>query len=441
MKALLISPGPRPGVAALTEAAPLGLTKLLGKSLLEYWLAHLVQSGARRVQVLASDRPEQVRQELGDGSRWGLHLEVTPAARELSPAEARARYRSGCKPDWLPAPEDVSVADHLPGATHRPLGTGYADWFAGLVDWMPHAASPDRIGLRQLHPGIWCGRQTRVSPLAQLRPPCWLGESVWIGPGAVVGPEAVIEDRVFVDGRAEILRSVVGPETYVGQMAQIRDSLAWGNTLLNWQTGWRTEVSDAFLLAPLGSRRARSKPSGPWGRAAAVAVMGATLPLALVAMLKARLRGQPVFRRRLAVRPQLRDRRRQGLPVVYFELAAARGWLRRWPQLWKVACGEFAWVGNRPLDPEQALRLANDFERLWLTAPLGLVSLADANGCADVFDDEACAHASFYAACARPGLNRRILLRAVLGRLRPRRALPVAGEYTAPLAPLAEEQG
>jgi len=59
--------------------------------------------------------------------------------------------------------------------------------------------------------------------------------------------------------------------------------------------------------------------------------------------------------------------------------------------------GEFAWVGNRPLTSAQADVLSNDFERLWLNAPIGLVSLADVRGCLDSLSDESRAHASFYA--------------------------------------------
>ena len=54
-------------------------------------------------------------------------------------------------------------------------------------------------------------------------------------------------------------------------------------------------------------------------------------------------------------------------------------------------------MGNRPLTYSQATQLTNDFERLWLAAPIGLFSLADAHGCADSLSDESRAHASFYA--------------------------------------------
>ena len=69
MNAALICPGERPSVSALAQSTPLALTPILGKTLLEYWLDHLVDRGVRHVFLLASDRPEQIRAWVGDGVR------------------------------------------------------------------------------------------------------------------------------------------------------------------------------------------------------------------------------------------------------------------------------------------------------------------------------------------------------------------------------------
>src|SRR5690606_23161065 len=96
------------------------------------------------------------------------------------------------------------------------------------------------------------------------------------------------------------------------------------------------------------------------------------------------------------------------------ELTGGSNWLKRWPQFWSVVRGDLNWVGNRPLRPPQALELANDFERLWLTAPVGLVSLADANSCTEGVSHEICAHASFYAVNASRSLDWYVLTRAMI---------------------------
>jgi hypothetical protein len=95
--------------------------------------------------------------------------------------------------------------------------------------------------------------------------------------------------------------------------------------------------------------------------------------------------------------------------MTYSELRSLRGIARRWPQLWRIVRGEFTWVGNRPLLREQATQLETEFEQLWLSAPVGLVSLSDVLGCGDRFDDDARAHSSFYAAHANRQIDRKVL--------------------------------
>jgi NDP-sugar pyrophosphorylase family protein len=414
MKTLLICPGNREAVAPLAEACPLSNVPILGKTLIEYWLEHLAQCGATHVCILATDRPQQVRTLVGDGARWGLHVEVLPEVRELAVAEARAKFISRDESAWLPAPDDVHLMDHLPELPERPLFTSYACWFAALQAWMPHAATPDRIGVRQIRPGVWAGLHTQISPDAELHAPSWIGENVHIGPGAVIGPWSVLETGAYVEGEAEIAGSMIGPATFVGKLTEVRHSIAWGSTLVNWKLDSCIKVADAFLLCGRGQYRSQFQHGALLGRIAAAWVITLTLPLALFAALKTALQGRRVLRPQLAVRPQpVGSLPMAGDTLIYYQFTGVPGWLRRWPQLFNIMCGDFAWIGNRPLSPREAARLDNDFERLWLAAPLGLVSLADTEVGRAFFDDEARAHASYYAARANWRLDVTIFARAV----------------------------
>jgi carbonic anhydrase/acetyltransferase-like protein (isoleucine patch superfamily) len=256
MKSLLICPDERIGVAELAESAPLANVPILGKSLVEYWLEHLAAAGAAEVLVLAVDRPDQVRAGVGDGARWGLRVTVQPDKRERTLEEARAKYQD--QPAmWLPAPNDAFLMDHLPNLPHLPLFTSYADWFAAARALMPLALTPDRIGVRELKPGVWVGLRAHVAPDAKLIAPCWIGERAWIEAGAVIGPNAVLEREVFVARGAEVSRSAIGPETFVGQFTEVRNSIAWGSTLINWERDSCLKVPDAFLLCSREPQRAR----------------------------------------------------------------------------------------------------------------------------------------------------------------------------------------
>lgn len=413
MKALLICPADRPAVTHLAESAPLALATLFGKPLLEYWLEALFSRGVTHVIVLASDRPHAVRTLVGDGARWGLTIDFVTQSHELTTAEARAQFRAHDTTGWL-ADGDVVLIDHLPGLPAHRLFESYAGWFAALQAFMPQAVTPARIGIRETQPGIWIGLHAQIAPTATLHAPCWIGEDTIIGANTWIGPGAILEDRVVIADGARITHSVIGPETFVGELISVTDSVVQGATVVNWKNGSCLRVPDAFFLCSLNTRHfGPPHPSIP-GRLLAAAAMAGTAPIALVLMAWSSLRGDSPLLLRLAVRPQRTVRNTTVKIFAYYELADGSNWLRRWPQFWSVVRGDFTWVGNRPLRPSQALALTHDFERLWLTAPVGLVSLADAHGCTDELSDEACAHASYYAVNASRRLDWFVLSRAFL---------------------------
>jgi hypothetical protein len=408
MKAILICPDLMNALPFFSHGGPVALVPALGASLLGHALTRLAEAGAKEVLVLAADRPEQIRRATGKGERWGLRIEVLAESRDLSVEEAREKYRPKNAEGWLPEGTDVLVADRLmavegAGALHAPQR-----WFAILQEWLPQAAAR-RVGVREVAPGVWAGLRARIDEGANVQGPCWLGEGVRIAKGAKVGPHALIEDGALIDQDAEVSESWVGPQTYVGAMTHVHRSFAWGRSLLNYDTNSCVEVPDAFLLSELQPSDQLRPQGSILGRLLALALGVLTSPVAVLAWFQALRKKTGFCVQRAAVVPlgagaELRE-------VTYGEFPVLSGLWRRWPQIWNIVRGDFAWVGNRPLTREQAEELTGEFEQLWLAAPVGLVSLGDVEGCAESFDDEARAHASFYAAQAGRQLDRQILRR------------------------------
>lgn len=257
MKALLICPSERAGVASLSVAAPLAAVPALGQSLLEYWLAHAANSGVKEVVVLAHDRPELITAVAGNGERWGLVVRVAEESRELSPAQAQLKYA----PELGKEAEKCLVAtlDRFPEAAGD-VFSGYEEWYHGLRQWLGKAATPDRVGMHEVRPGIWQGAHSHVSEHARLHPPCWMGQRVYVGAGAELGPGSIIEDGVFIEPNAEVAESWVAPDTFVGQFARISGSLALGSTLIDWRGGTVACVPDSFLLCSLRKPRQSGRP-------------------------------------------------------------------------------------------------------------------------------------------------------------------------------------
>jgi hypothetical protein len=251
MKTLLICPALRPAVAHLAAHSPLALAQVLGETVIGHWIEHLAALGATEMRVIAPDRPDLVRAELGSGARWGVQIEVLAPGVELTPAEAAARYRAPGEGGWMPPPYHGVAVTHLPGCADLPLFASYAGWFAAGLAWMPRALTPARMRVSEVRPGVWIGRRARVSPKARLIAPCWIGDQAYVGPEAVIGPGAILEDRSFVEAGARISESSVGENTFVGRMSVVRGSLAAGSTLTNWRTGSSLDVPDPFLMCSL----------------------------------------------------------------------------------------------------------------------------------------------------------------------------------------------
>jgi len=233
---------------------------LLGQSLLEYWFSALALRGVSHVTVLAHDRPNLVGEIVSSGERWGLSAKVVEESRELTPAEAFLKY----SPDLeiTPSPDAITVLDHFPALPEQSMLTSYESWFAALRCWIPFAVTVDRVGFNETRPGVWTGCHSHISPQAQLHAPCWIGQHVFVGANAQIGPGAIVEDGAFVEPGSELAECWIGPDTFVGEFARITNSLAWGSTLVNWQTGSAAQIADPFLLCAL--RQPRQSRSPGW---------------------------------------------------------------------------------------------------------------------------------------------------------------------------------
>jgi len=70
----------------LTRMTPKPLLPLNGRPLLEYIIAHLARHEYNEVAVNLHFMPEKVREFLGDGSRWGIHIEYSDEPELLGTA-------------------------------------------------------------------------------------------------------------------------------------------------------------------------------------------------------------------------------------------------------------------------------------------------------------------------------------------------------------------
>jgi len=291
MKVILICPSERHELEELTGNRPLAALPLLCDTALGLWLSHLAARGVKHVKILAADRADYLKALVGSGEKWGVEATVHSEAIEPTPQEARKKHKPSDAAGFVAEPEDVQIVDHLPWDDTYPMFGGYASWFGACQAILNQIQPGFRLGMRQLKPGVWVGRGSRIDNTAQLVGPCWIGRGVHLGENAIVGPNCIVEDETYIDDNAELADAWIGPDTYVGALTQVKDSLAWGNALINWRTNSHITVPDPFLLSSVEQARNAVKGLLAPSRLPALFTETFSRPIAALASLKAKLPG------------------------------------------------------------------------------------------------------------------------------------------------------
>lgn len=371
-----------PDFAALDTLArrpePFVLWPVGPQSLLAHWMDAAVARGARRVRILAQDRPTLVRDFFAVFDYWSCAVEV------LSSRPA----------DW---PSGAEVLDHLPAHDHpAPPGDPAAlvqRWFELNLTWVRHRPA-DRLSIDRRHPtGGWIGPRARIHPSAILTPPFWIGARAEIGARTQIGPDGIVGESCVVDADAEIVGGAALAGTYVGQHVALRDKLADGGILLDIRRGSRIEIGEDFILSALEPARARP---GLGERALALA-------LALLGSLLTWRHGRDTQTEQVLTHRSADVSLATGLrgPLL----------VRRRHWLYRVVGGDWHLVGLLPRTAAAVTGTAPDVRDALLRAPVGVFSLADVHGCHRPGEGEEWIHALFQAVPAGAGSNRIVWLK------------------------------
>lgn len=410
MKAILICPEHRLTGGVFQRIKPLALMPVLGRTLLDHSLAQLKIKGYTDILILASDRPELIRESVGSGRAWGLAIEVMATPIELAPDEAEAQFSHRNANEARPL---VLVLDRLPELSEAPLWrTNHATFELFLTALHSTGISP-LMTMRQIGSDVWISSKARISSTAVITGPAWIGPYVSVSPGVNIGPNTIIESGAFIDRSAKVENAWVGPATYVGACTAVTESCVWGNGLLNLKDGAFLEVTDEFLLKDLARQSTSQKRVSLMERLVALLLMVLTCPMAGFAMLRSRLRDQSVFSDKRVILPPPNRVDAFSRTHLLLHLNGTQGLLGRWPELWRVFQGDLALVGNRPLSAEEVTALRGPVGQLWLESPAGVFSLADAEGVDGGSIPCSLAHAAYFTSKRSLALRCRILMRCV----------------------------
>jgi NDP-sugar pyrophosphorylase family protein len=391
--AVLIDSRGEPSLAPLIESRPLALLPVGGKPLLQFWCEQLNQAGFTDIHLLLTHFPEQIRQLVGEGERWGVSIRITIAPEE-SDSEQLRRLASPmidgltlvASLDRLPAlPLTDTLAQAISASSSQPVAESLDrerydaialfdrdNWLAMLngkdCSYQPFAAgavfgitTPNALWqanqalLRKeiydpLPPGFESDPGIELEIGVQLRPgirfeaPCSVGRNTLIMPRCQVGPATVIGANCIINDASTIRESVVFDHTVVGSHTALERVIADGRLIYNIDHEVATWIDDPAII---DSNRIPPPSIGLFERLLAlILLLLLSLPLLLFAFRRS-LSGSKVLTeesislyrgRDLGGEPYFETTRLQSLSTEH------NGW-RRVPWLVAVLRGQLQLVG------------------------------------------------------------------------------------------------
>ena len=432
LRCVLFATATAPRDVPVAEDSPAALLPYGWSTFVERAIEQLARHGVRAIDLVVSSRPEELRQVLGQGERWGVQLRWHLAKDSATPYALLRSIALAPTQRLLLGHADRMVADHalasliacdqMLALDREEKGVVWAGWGsiqAGLVcaqslhndesamgDFLcqisthvqllaatnlvrvdsavallrAQGAAMDEEALRAL-PATWLrtawGAHSPGAVIqsgAQISGPCLIGPGCFVAAGASVGPGTVLTRDVVVSNGASVESSLVLPHTFVGQGLALEQTVAKGRSVVNLRLGVRTilPASDGLLLElrPKSSRTAHG-----FARACAVFACLVFLPWLAIDTAWRRARGLPLrWRMQLVALGRDADSGELVLQSLRCARSTGRGigqLLAHYGDWLDVAAGHRSWFGSRPRSQSEWYALGRDWQILLGRIPVG----------------------------------------------------------------------
>lgn len=407
--------------------------------------------GSGRIRSVRANSTPAAARHLADG---GICI-IEPEVLELLPDAPGYSILQTC---WL-ATQKVRL--NMYGyQTDKPLTrlTNWKTYYKAQSDILEGRFPGILVPGMEVQKGVWVGRNVTTAGDVWFDGPVVIGDHCTIGKKVRLGSGTVIGHNVRIDSGASIERSVVLPRTYVGKGTVVSDSIIMGNLLIDIQRNSCTSMSDTMTLAEITGKHIGFRAYQILNRVLAVLVGFALLPVFLLIVPGLVLTGNgPAFSRTRRIGVDLRSLALGTLKLRVFELVYLGGFdrqghpgygaddpptrlprfLARLGNIFNIIRGDIMFVGNRPMDPEYAFSITEEWQRTRFKCQAGLISIIDTIS-EEVGDDERSVTEGYYAVSRNPGMDAVVVVKAgrklfhsVLRRMTTRRTTPTIVSHSA----------
>ncbi len=411
---------------------PAALLPMGCNTFIERTLEQLSNAGIRQIDLVVSSRPEEMRQLLGNGERWGLQLRWHLAKDTATPygilqslvLEPSERILMGHADRWIADEALLSLVqrDQVLVVASEQAGVSWAGWASVKPDTLDTVSpfsneaalgrqlcgtssellvlEPDQLievgsaaqllqaqrtalvgALMDQVPATWLrtpwgaySPDAVVQDGAMIEGPVLIGPGCLVAPGARIGPLTVLTSDIVISSDSIVRNSLVLSHTYVGAGLELDETVVHAHSVQNLRLGVRTVMpASEGLLLGLQTKRAVRTSWSARGMAALTCV--AFLPWLLIDTGLRRARGLPL---RWSPRTVVLGLEADGGQVRLQKLRCANPGARGAGRLlasygaWlDIAAGRRSWFGARPRSQSEWYALSRDWQLLLAHTPVG----------------------------------------------------------------------
>jgi NDP-sugar pyrophosphorylase family protein len=463
-QALLIDSDGSELMQPLLEHYSMAMLPIGGKPLVQFWCEHLNQIGVKKLHIATRRFPEQIRDYVGKGERWGLEISISSIPEHADSDETYRLVSSYLNESTL-----VSTLDQLP---ERDL----QDWVTAISGMtpMPRPAEDAKVamsklavidsdGMRQLLSGqetsviamdtdavrtiqnpkdLWqanmdllAGKVTdplpsgfmgedglslnvgvQIKPGFQFTPGCSMGRHTLIETKNQLGPDVVIGSHCIVDKACRIRESVIFDHTYIGSHSDLNRVIVNGRLVYQVDHDLATWIDDPAIV---GSTQVKTRSVGIGSRMLAFLLLCLSLPvMALVAIVRM-LGGKTAFKKDTIYIPTGRDL--MGMVTYHalqvHSLAVDQPFWRKMPWMLNVIKGDLELVGTTP--SYEANPVVPDWARELVSVRPGVITLYDLAEEKESTDEDKYVTNSYYLVTRTLQSNLTLLARWIVRLLQP----------------------
>jgi NDP-sugar pyrophosphorylase family protein len=312
--------------------------------------------------------------------------------------------------------------------------TNWSSYFRVQKAILEHAYPGIIVPGIELQPGVWVGKNVSASSNVSFEAPLVIGDNCRIGKGVVLGGETIIGHDVMVDVGANLRHAVILSKTFVGAQTVVKDSIIQGNLVIDVRNDSFMAIEDRLAALEIERPMAGYRFYVLANRCFAFMLYGLLSPLLLILffLLIVGLKFPLVTRvRRIA--PDLKELAAGKLKLRVFDvfylgpadltkqpvghnpdpLTTLPHILARIGNLTNVIRGDMMLVGNRPMDPEIAFSITEEYRRTRLKCQGGVVSILDTNEVDEGTEEEQVISEGYYAVNRNFWMDMSVLVRGL----------------------------